>query len=718
MGEMDLAIKEFLVESQENLDQLDRDLIAVEKEPTSREMLDNIFRTIHTIKGTCGFFDFPKLEAVTHAGEGLLCGLRNGRLAWNSAITGDLLELVDVVHRLLAGIERTGAEIDEDFSALVEKLERLRESGGPVAEAVSIPAGTGVAITAAAVGVSDGPQPDLGDETPSSLTSTPPILPEDSADGGRGEGTIRVDVGLLDKLMSLVGELVLARNQIFRHISSEKDSSFQNAAHRLSLITSELQEGVMRTRMQPIGNLWNRYPRIVRDLALHCGKKARIAMDGKHTGLDKTILEAIKDPLTHLIRNAIDHGIELPESRLAAGKPEEGRVFLRAYHEGGLVNIEISDDGAGIVPPKIKQKALERGLISLDQAARLDDRELMQLIFLPGFSTAEIVTNVSGRGVGMDVVKTNVEKIGGSVDLQSEPGRGTTFKVKIPLTLSIIPALIILSGGDRYAIPQVSLLELVRLEGEEACGRIEWIQGVPLYRLRGELLPLVDLDRTLGVNRPHAAAGDEPVANHRRHPGRQPPLRAARPRDHRHRGDRRQTPRPATQAHPSLLGHDDHGRRPGRADPRRIGSRPNGRHERRDREVVRARTSSAARPAAAAEAARSFLLVGLGDERRMALPLDVVARLEEIDAETVRAHRQPGGRPIPRPHPSPGPARRTVPGRHRSRGRGSRWSLPRTGGTTWGWSSTASSTSSPRRPSCKTWATGPASSARRSSSTG
>ena len=216
MGEMDLAIKEFLVESQENLDQLDRDLIAVEKEPTSREMLDNIFRTIHTIKGTCGFFDFPKLEAVTHAGEGLLCGLRNGRLAWNSAITGALLELVDVVHRLLAGIERTGAEIDEDFSALVEKLERLRESGGPVAEAVSIPAGTGVAITAAAVGVSDGPQPDLGDETPSSLTSTPPILPEDSADGGRGEGTIRVDVGLLDKLMNLVGELVLARNQILQ----------------------------------------------------------------------------------------------------------------------------------------------------------------------------------------------------------------------------------------------------------------------------------------------------------------------------------------------------------------------------------------------------------------------------------------------------------------------------------------------------------------------
>ncbi|MBV8317254.1 MAG: chemotaxis protein CheA, partial [Planctomycetaceae bacterium] len=298
--------------------------------------------------------------------------------------------------------------------------------------------------------------------------------------------------------MNLVGELVLARNQIFRFTVDDHTSSIQGAVQRLSLITSELQEGVMRTRMQPIGNLWNRFPRLVRDLSLQCSKRAKIEMVGKATGLDKTVLEAIKDPLTHLIRNAIDHGIEFPEERLAVGKPAEGTIHLRAYHEGGLVNIEIHDDGAGVAPSRIKQKALERNLISPEQAARLDDRDLLRLIFQPGFSTAETVTSVSGRGVGLDVVKTNVERIGGTVDLQSEPGQGSTFKVKIPLTLAIIPAMIVTSGGDRYAIPQVSLLELVRLEGEDACRRIEWIQGVPLYRLRGELLPLVDLNRILG----------------------------------------------------------------------------------------------------------------------------------------------------------------------------------------------------------------------------
>jgi two-component system, chemotaxis family, sensor kinase CheA len=311
------------------------------------------------------------------------------------------------------------------------------------------------------------------------------------------DSAVRVNVGLLDKLMNLVGELVLARNQILQVGSASNDSAFIGASQRLNLLTTELQEGVMKTRMQPIGNVWNKLPRVVRDLAVACGKQITVEMEGNETELDRTIIEAIKDPLTHLVRNAIDHGIEPPAARRARGKPEAGHLRLRAFHEGGQVNIEISDDGAGLDPDAIRAKAVERGLVSAERAARLGPGEVVNFIFLPGFSTARAVTNVSGRGVGMDVVKTNIERIGGTVDIQSRRGEGTTLRIKIPLTLAIIPALIVSSGGDRYAIPQVNLLELVRIDG----GRVgvESVQGAPVYRLRGNLLPLVFLDDVLGL---------------------------------------------------------------------------------------------------------------------------------------------------------------------------------------------------------------------------
>jgi two-component system chemotaxis sensor kinase CheA len=320
--------------------------------------------------------------------------------------------------------------------------------------------------------------------------------------GGVSESNIRVDVGLLDRLMNLVGELVLARNRIQQFVGTQADTGFGQAAQRLNQITTELQEGVMKTRMQPIGTVWNKFPRVVRDLAVLCGKDVRVVMEGKDTELDKTVLEAIKDPLTHLVRNAIDHGLEPAADRCQAGKPEAGLLSLRAYHEGGQVIIEVSDDGRGMEPDRIRRKALDRGLVTPDQVARLSDREVLRLVFLPGFSTAERVTSVSGRGVGMDVVKTNIEQIGGAVDLQSRPGHGTTVKVKIPLTLAIIPALIIGTGGDSYAIPQVNLIELVRLAPGQARRQIELLYGAPVYRLRGNLLPLVYLDRVLGVEPP------------------------------------------------------------------------------------------------------------------------------------------------------------------------------------------------------------------------
>ncbi|MFO0603455.1 MAG: chemotaxis protein CheW [Polyangiales bacterium] len=331
---------------------------------------------------------------------------------------------------------------------------------------------------------------------------------------GPSDSTVRVDVTLLDRLMNLVGELVLARNQILQLRAHTRDTAFAGTSQRLNLITTELQEGVMKTRMQPIGSVWNKFPRVVRDLAHLCNKQVRLDMEGAETELDRTIIEAIKDPLTHVIRNAIDHGIESPAVRAERSKPPVGRLTLRAFHEGGRVNIEVADDGAGIDPERIRQSAVRKGLVSAERAARMTDREAVALVFAPGFSTAAQVTNISGRGVGMDVVKTNIEKIGGSVDIQSAPGAGTTLKIRIPLTLAIVPALIIRDGGDRYAIPQVSLLELVRLEGAAARTGVESIHGAPVYRLRGNLLPLVYLHRTLGeAERPAAASDDDRVLN-------------------------------------------------------------------------------------------------------------------------------------------------------------------------------------------------------------
>jgi two-component system chemotaxis sensor kinase CheA len=322
------------------------------------------------------------------------------------------------------------------------------------------------------------------------------------------DASIRINVELLDKLMTIAGEIVLARNQILQYSQQQDDPAFQNTCRQLNLITTELQEHVMKTRLQPLGNVWNRFPRLARDTAQACGKKVRLEAEGSETELDKTLIEAIRDPLTHLVRNAIDHGIEAPERRLAMGKPEEGCVRVRAYHEGGQVNVEIGDDGAGIDPERIKHRAVEQRIVSAEQAARMGTQTLLGLIFLPGFSTAPAVTNLSGRGVGMDVVKTNIEKIGGSVDIQSAMGQGTTVRIRIPLTLAIIKVLVVTSAGDRYAVPQVSIVELVRAEGEKARRGIQRVHGALVYRYRDRLLPLVNLNRVLRVEADAAAEED------------------------------------------------------------------------------------------------------------------------------------------------------------------------------------------------------------------
>src|SRR5580692_3218588 len=519
MSDSDI-VQDFLVESYENLDRLDRELVGLEKNPHDRDALGSVFRTIHTIKGTCGFLGFSQLEKVAHMGENVLTRLRDGQLTLNRELTTALLEMVDAVRQMLGSIEATGGEGKRDDTKLIATLTRLQQlpEAQPVSKAAPVPATTSegaaspssigdilmqttgvtsVEIQFATEKQKEGDPRRLGEilveqgaVQPGDIVDALRIQQSSRTHTGASDSTIRVDIGLLDKVMNLVGELVLARNQVLQFASRMKDTGFLAASHRLNLITTELQAGVMKTRMQPIGNIWGQFPRTVRDVALGCGKEVGIEMEGKETELDKTIIEAIKDPLTHLVRNSVDHGIELPEDRVKAGKDRAGRLILRAFHEGGQVNIEISDDGAGLNAERIRKKAVERALITPEQAIRMPEREIFNLIFLPGFSTAEKVTNVSGRGVGMDVVKTNVEKIGGTVDVQSTLGRGTTVRVKIPLTLAIIPALVVTCGGDRYAIPQVSLLELVRLEADEVAKGIEFVHGAPVYRLRGRLLPL------------------------------------------------------------------------------------------------------------------------------------------------------------------------------------------------------------------------------------
>jgi two-component system, chemotaxis family, sensor kinase CheA len=492
MSDLDDVVKEFLVESHEGLDRLDRDLVALEQRPRDQELLAGIFRCIHTVKGTCGFLGFTKLEAVSHGGESLLSLLRDGELELTPEITSALLQLVDAVRQILHSIEVDQNEGDVAYDSLIESLTRLQR---PEDETAEVP-----------------PFVERRTEERRRAEQLPSVESE-----GRGssvsDSNIRVDVILLDRLMTLVGELVLTRNQILQFSAGSQDPTLHATSQRLNLITSELQAGVMKTRMQPIGNIWSKFPRAVRDLAVTCAKQVRVQMEGVDTELDKTIIEAIKDPLTHIIRNSVDHGIESPALRLAAGKPAEGCLFLRAYHEGGQVHIEISDDGGGINVGRVKQKAVERGVVTPDHAARMSDHEASLLIFTPGFSTAERLTNVSGRGVGMDVVRTNVQKIGGTVDVQSQPGEGTTIKIKIPLTLAIIPALVVGSGGDQYAIPQVSLLELVRLEGDVARAGIETMYGTPVYRLRGNLLPLTYLDRVLGLADGGSADAEPDVVN-------------------------------------------------------------------------------------------------------------------------------------------------------------------------------------------------------------
>lgn len=501
---MSAIIAEFLAESVENLDNMDQDLVTLEKDPSNTEVVEQIFRTIHTIKGTCGFLAFGKLESVTHSAETVLAHLRDGQLELTAEITTTLLKAVDSVREILAHIESDGTEGDTDYTELASELDaigaeagdgkkkrRARSKKSPKKAPPESKPGVTTTPDLPAEVTPETAKRDLGDSQAAadSTGATPTV----------GESSLRVDISVLDVMMNLVGELVLARNQISQNLDADSNPALASASQRLDAITGELQESVMKARMQPISSVFSSLPRFVRDLSVAAGKEVEIELKGEETDLDKSVLEAIKTSLLHLVRNAVDHGIEDPESRLAGGKPRGGRIVLRAAHEGGSVAIDIRDDGRGLDSEKILKRALSVGLIDPETVESLSRAQIEQFVFRPGFSTAREVTNVSGRGVGLDVVRANVESIGGTIEMQSEPLQSTSFKIKIPLTLAIVSVILVRAGGQRFALPQASVVELVRLgRGDSELG-IEHLHGVPVYRLRGRLLPLVTLSEQLDL---------------------------------------------------------------------------------------------------------------------------------------------------------------------------------------------------------------------------
>ncbi|MHC2433992.1 hybrid sensor histidine kinase/response regulator [Bradyrhizobium sp. USDA 4451] len=545
---MDDLLREFLTESSESLDTVDNQLVQFEQDPNNAKILDNIFRLVHTIKGTCGFLGLPRLEALAHAGETLMGKFRDGMPVKAEAVTL-ILSSIDRIKEILAGLEATEAEPEGNDRDLIDQLEAMVERGMaamaaadvaeedvPVVEAPSVQA----AMTEGTLVVQTLERPlrpgevsldelerafretetEVTAPVPAPAPAAKPVAAAPAAEPAEAakkparkaaaetdvqEGdkianqSIRVNVDTLEHLMTMVSELVLTRNQLLEISRRNEDTEFKVPLQRLSNVTAELQEGVMKTRMQPIGNAWQKLPRIVRDLSGELGKQIELEMHGADTELDRQVLDLIKDPLTHMVRNSADHGLETTAERLAAGKPEQGTIRLSAYHEGGHIIICIADNGRGLNTERIKAKALQNGLVTEAELEKMTEAQIHKFIFAPGFSTAAQVTSVSGRGVGMDVVRTNIDQIGGTIDIKSVAGEGASVTIKIPLTLAIVSALIVEAGGDRFAIPQLSVVELVRARANSE-HRIERIKDTAVLRLRNKLLPLIHLKKLLKID--------------------------------------------------------------------------------------------------------------------------------------------------------------------------------------------------------------------------
>jgi len=523
--EDDEILQGFIEESLEHLADIENDLLTIEEggADIDVELVNKVFRAAHSIKGGAGFMGLSVIQDLAHAAENVLGLIRSGKLIPNPDIINVLLLAADELQHM---IEDVGNSNSVDITGHTTALNTIYEGGeAPVAKpkperVAAAPAPLTIDSQEEAETIEPESEPEPEDETFEEVTDEPEDEPENDTDSfiavsQESEGSvkarkpaavlqktdtsIRVTVSLLDQLMNLAGELVLSRNQLLQTITSGDVRSAEAVGQRIDLVTSELQEAIMLTRMQPIGNVFSKFPRVVRDLSKKLGKQMDLTIVGKDVELDKTIIESINDPLTHLVRNSVDHGIESPEERQKKGKDARGLIVLKAYHAAGQVVIEISDDGKGLDGNMLAEAAVKKGLITPDQAKVMSEKERINLILLPGFSTAKKVTDVSGRGVGMDVVKTNLDQLGGSIEIESEVGKGSTISIKLPLTLAIIPCQIVMTGGERYAIPQVNLEELLRIPAAKVKERVEKVGDAEVVRLRGNLLPLIRMAEVFDI---------------------------------------------------------------------------------------------------------------------------------------------------------------------------------------------------------------------------
>ncbi|MDQ6738564.1 MAG: chemotaxis protein CheW [Gemmatimonadota bacterium] len=482
---MDDLLKDFLAESAENLAQLDLDVVKLERDPSNTDLLNSIFRSIHTIKGTCGFLGLPRLETVSHTTESVLDRLRTGTLHAEPDVVSDILRAVDVIKLILGGLAASGTEPPGEDSLVIALLEQWLSASHEEADSKH--------VADDSTARERGPAAEAPVAVKDAATTYAAVAASATANS-----SLRVNIELLDSLMNLAGELVLNRNQLLEMASRDDDSAFATPVQQLSRITAELQGAIMKTRMQPVGSAWSKLPRIVRDIARETGKKIELDLKGAATEMDRQLVQALQDPLTHMVRNSADHGIESAERRRELGKPVTGRITLNAFHEGGHVIVEITDDGKGMDPSEVRRKAVERGFVRKEIADTMSDAHVLRFIFEPGLSTAATVTHLSGRGVGMDVVRSNIERVGGAVEIRSARDQGCTIRVRLPLTLAIISSLIVSSRDELFAFPQASVLELIRLSGD-ALGRFDTLHNVRLFRLRDELVPVVTLSAVLDL---------------------------------------------------------------------------------------------------------------------------------------------------------------------------------------------------------------------------
>jgi two-component system, chemotaxis family, sensor kinase CheA len=511
MENFDEILTEFALEAREILDQLDSDFVLLEASPTDKKLIGNIFRGLHTLKGSSGFFSFKRLEKISHAGESLLGKIRDGQLSLDIHKSNVLLQMIDVLRTIIEGIEKNKTEPAGEDALLISAIGNLARGNDQIMnDNASEPLVVDVILPMPDAVIN---QADVSDaEVSSNLSNIDNLNPpptQEIQETQENNTPVRINLDTLDKLMNLASEMVLARNRLLPFADNSADLQFTNTVHSIDLLTLELQERMMKMRMQSISHVWSKFPRLIRDAANQTNKKVTLIQNGADTEIDRSLLDGIRDPLMHIIRNSVDHSIEEPDVRIRKGKPETGQIILNASHQNGMILIEVSDDGAGINLELIKRRAIERKLISPEIAAQLSKSELIDLIFQPGFSTKEAVSNLSGRGVGMDVVKTNITNIGGTIDITSEPDKGTQIQLKIPLTLAIIPALFITCADQVFAIPENRIIELVKLSPTSQADEFQNFHGIPVFKLRNQLLPLIYLDKVLELKATTSTLDDD-----------------------------------------------------------------------------------------------------------------------------------------------------------------------------------------------------------------